>query len=187
MLRYVMAWAMLGLASPAMGQDAGGYSMYVNQTPDLVATAVGVAYTNLGLPISGTQADGRVLVALNVPVNRQIFHHPEEQFFDCGSSNSSGLRTVGSTDHRLSVLTKVRVVNGRTEITVWTALTKQDVNLPPESADGGMHHTQTQYTPGTDGTTDATDLNRPLGRGDCPSSGRLEKRVAEAIADAAKS
>jgi hypothetical protein len=182
------ALAMLTVPSLAAAQgDAGsGYSLVVNQPPDVVATAAQVAYTNLGLPVSGTQADGHAVVALNVPVNHTIIHRPEEQFFDCGGG-ATGISSRAPTDHRVSVLSRVNVVNGQTVVTVWARMTKRDVNMPPEAADGRMIDNQHQYTPSASGTTSAADINQSWCAGDCQSSGRLEKRIAQAIADAAKS
>jgi hypothetical protein len=182
------ALAMLAGPSLALAQEdaGGGYSLVVSQPPDVVATAAQVAFTNLGLPVSGTQSDGHAVVALNVPVNHTIIHRPEEQFFDCGQ-NATGLSSRAPTDHRVSVLSRINVVNGKTVVTVWARMTKRDVNMPPDTPDGRMVDNSHQFTPGSNGTTSAADINQAWGTGDCPSSGRLEKRIAQAIADAAKS
>jgi hypothetical protein len=187
--RFLLAaLTILAIPSLAAAQDdaAGGYSLVVNQPPDVVATAAQVAYTNLGLPVSGTQADGHAIVALNVPVNHTIIHRPEEQFFDCGGG-ATGMSSRAPTDHRVSVLSRVNVVNGQTVVTVWARMTKRDVNMPPDTPDGRMVDNQHQFTPGSNGTNSAADINQAWGTGDCQSSGRLEKRIAQAIADAAKS
>jgi hypothetical protein len=187
--RFLLA-ALASLTIPslamAQGDAASGYSLVVNQPPDVVATAAQVAFTNLGLPVSGTQADGHAVVALNVPVNHTIIHRPEEQFFDCGLG-ATGLSSRAPVDHRVSVLSRVSVVDGKTVVTVWARMTKRDVNMPPEAVDGRMIDNQHQYTPSASGTTSAADINQAWGTGDCQSSGRLEKRIAQAIADASKS